>query len=100
MNYYPENKYVESNFAAPSYSLLGLYAGLRSSDGAWEVSLFARNALNTHKQIDQGPQTINTLAGSLGTFFPALNVGSGYFTASSTPRREVGVSARYAWGSR
>lgn len=100
LNYYPENKYVEPNFAAPNYSLVGVYTGVRSQDGAWEVSIFARNALNTEKQLDQGPQTINTLAGSLGSSFPTLNVGSGYYTANFTPRREVGLSARYAWGSR
>jgi iron complex outermembrane receptor protein len=101
LNYYPENKYIQPNFTAPKYALLNVYLGLRSDDGAWEASLFARNVLGTEKQLDQSPTPINSLAGSLAGSFPQLNVPSNYFLVPAyTPRREVGVSLRYAWGSR
>ena len=97
-NYYPQNKYVEPNFTAPSYSLLDLYLGLRSHDGAWEASIFTRNAFNTNKMLDRTPQTLTT---SGLAQFPTLNLTPTYFgVLSNTPEREVGVSVRYAWGSR
>jgi iron complex outermembrane receptor protein len=98
-NYYPQNKYVEPNFAAPSYSLLNLYLGLRSHDGAWEASVFARNVGDTSKMLDRNPQA--TTLGGLVSQFPTLNQPTNYFSVTQyTPRREVGVSVRYAWGSR
>jgi iron complex outermembrane receptor protein len=98
-NYYPQNKYVEPNFAAPSYALLDLFAGVRSHDGAWEASAFVRNIGKTSKLLDRNPQE-TTLGGLVGQF-PTLNQPTGYTSVLQyTPRREVGVSVRYAWGSR
>jgi iron complex outermembrane receptor protein len=107
-SYYPENKNrVEDNFTVPSYGLLNLYAGVRSQDGAWEVALFAKNALENKTVLDKSPVNYNLNAyrgipgvgfgSSLGTFFPS---NSGYFPVQVTPRREAGVTVRYAWGSR
>ena len=98
-NYYPQNKYVEPNFAAPSYALLDLFLGVRSHDGSWEASVFARNVSNTSKELDQNPQA--TTLGGLVSQFPTLNLPTNYFSVTQyTPRREVGVNVRYAWGSR
>ena len=99
LNYTPQNKYVRPDFAADSYSLLNVYAGVRSHDGAWEFSVFAKNAFNNDTQLDQGESAYN-LNGSLGQNFPQLNAPSGYVLAKSTPVREVGVHLRYAMGSR
>ena len=99
LNYTPQNKYVRPDFAADSYSLLNVYAGVRSHDGAWEFSVFAKNAFNNDTQLDQGESAYN-LNGSLGQNFPQLNPPSGYVLAKSTPEREVGVHLRYAMGSR
>jgi iron complex outermembrane receptor protein len=97
---YPQNKNrVEPDFTVDQYSLLNLYAGVRSHDGAWEVSLFARNALQAKLATDISPVQTN-LNTSLSQFFPSLIHPTGYFLTQSTPRREVGVSVRYAWGSR
>jgi iron complex outermembrane receptor protein len=96
---YPENKYAEPNFIVPNYSLVNLYAGVRSHDGAWEVSVFARNVLNTVVATDRSPVPA-TLDGSLSQFFPQLIHPSGYFETTSTTPREVGVNVHYAWGSR
>jgi len=108
--YYPENKNrVEENLTVPAYGLMNLYAGLRSADGAWEVALFAKNAFENKTILDQSPvdYNLNSYLGIptaqfgygsfLGTFFPAR---SGYFPTQVTPRREVGVTIHYAWGSR
>jgi iron complex outermembrane receptor protein len=74
LNYYPENKRVEPDLTVPSYAPVNVYAGLRAHDGAWEISLFARNVSNT----DISP----------------LDAG-----APLAPR-EVGINLHYAWGSR
>ena len=37
-----------------AYGLLNLYAGLRSSDGVWEVALFARNFTDTEEVLNRG----------------------------------------------
>jgi iron complex outermembrane receptor protein len=98
--YYPENKNrAEPNFTVSNYSLVNFYLGLRSHDGAWEASLFARNAFNARRAVDiSGAQT--NLTSSLATAFPGLIHPTGYFQTTWTPRREVGVNVHYAWGSR
>jgi iron complex outermembrane receptor protein len=95
--YYPENRRAEPSFVVGGYSLVNLYAGLRSHDGGWEVALFARNAFGTDRLLDRGTQ-LETV-GALSPFFTAQSAGS-YVTATMTPRREVGVNVNYAWGSR
>jgi iron complex outermembrane receptor protein len=51
--YYPENKNrAEPNFTVDNYSLINFYVGMRSHDGAWEASIFARNAFNTQRATD------------------------------------------------
>jgi iron complex outermembrane receptor protein len=96
---YPENKYVESNFTVPNYSLLNLYAGVRSRDGAWEASIFVRNALNTLVALDRSPVQAN-LNTSLATFFPQLIHSTGYYETTTNTPREVGINVHYAFGSR
>jgi iron complex outermembrane receptor protein len=97
---YPQNKdRVEQNFTVGNYSLLNLYGGVRSHDGAWEVSVFARNVLNVQTATDISTQQANINA-SLATFFPQLIRPTGYFETTTTNPREVGVNVHYAWGSR
>jgi iron complex outermembrane receptor protein len=98
--YYPENKNrAEPDFIVPNYSLVNLYLGMRSHDGAWEASIFARNALNTQRALDvqTAQQDLNN---NLGTAFPGLIHASGYYLTQMTPRREVGINVHYAFGSR
>lgn len=100
LTYYPQNKNrVEPDFTVDAYSLANLYAGVRSHDGAWELSVFARNAFETKQTLDvqQVQLAINS---ALGAAFPQLIQPSGYFQTLTTPRREVGVSLHYAWGAR
>ena len=95
--YYPRNNRVEPSFSVDNYSLVNLYAGVRSHDGAWEASIFARNAFATDQLLDRGTQ-LETV-GALTPFFTDRSAGH-YVTATMTPRREIGVNLRYAWGSR
>jgi iron complex outermembrane receptor protein len=98
--YYPENKNrAEPDFTAPNYSLVNLYLGLRSHDGAWEASIFARNAFKAEQAVDI-QQTQQNLNGPLGSAFAGLIHPSGYYLTQTTPRREVGVNVHYAFGSR
>jgi iron complex outermembrane receptor protein len=99
LTYYPQNNRVEPGFVVNNYSLINLYAGVRSHDGAWEASLFVRNAFETKRATDISPVQDN-LNTSLSQFFPSLARPSGYYTTILTPPREVGLSLRYAWGSR
>jgi iron complex outermembrane receptor protein len=96
---YPENKRAEPGLAVPGYSNVNLYAGVRSHDGAWEVSVFARNLLNKAVATDISQAETN-LNNSLNVAFPGLAHPTGYFQAITTPPREVGVNVHYAWGSR
>jgi iron complex outermembrane receptor protein len=97
--YYPENKRAEPGFVVPNYSLVNLYLGVRSHDGAWEASIFARNTLNAQRALDVSTAMTN-LNSSLSQFFPSLIQPTGYFQTTSTARREVGVNVHYAWGAR
>jgi iron complex outermembrane receptor protein len=98
--YYPENKNrAEPDFTVPNYSLVNLYLGVRSHDGAWEASIFARNAFKTEETLDVG-QTTQNINGQLNAVFRPLVHETGYFATQTTPRREIGVNVHYAFGSR
>lgn len=98
VNYNPKNTRASPTYTVPSYALVNLYAGVRSDDERWELTLFVKNALNDKAVLDRSEQPI--FATGLGSF-PTLNRSSGYYTvASMTPQREVGVAFRYQWGSR
>ncbi len=90
----PNNSY--DNVGA--YGLLNLYAGVRSNDGAWEVSLFARNLTETEEVLNRGNSasaTSYTNTSGVGT-----SLAGPYTLATFTPPREFGLSLRYAFGSR
>jgi iron complex outermembrane receptor protein len=98
--YYPENKNrAEPNFTVPNYATLNMYAGVRSHDGAWEASVFARNLLNTAVATDISGAPTN-LNNSLNVAFASINHPTGYFQTITTPGREVGINVHYAFGSR
>jgi iron complex outermembrane receptor protein len=97
--YYPENKRQEPGLTVDNYGLLNLYAGVRSHDGAWEASIFARNVLNTEKATDISPVEEN-LTGQLSASYSSLIRPTGYYQTSMTPAREVGINFHYAIGSR
>ncbi|CAN7268625.1 TonB-dependent receptor [Phenylobacterium sp. LjRoot225] len=97
-SYYPKNNRQTPALAINPYSTLNLYAGVRSQDGAWELSVFARNAFDTDEITDQGVDPLRT--GPVQAFFGAQTGASGYTRSAFTADREIGVSVRYAFGSR
>ncbi|HKR90060.1 MAG TPA: TonB-dependent receptor, partial [Phenylobacterium sp.] len=100
VSYFPQNRNrAEPDFTVDAYSLINLYAGLRGHDGAWEVSLFARNTFDTDRAVDVQSVQLNANT-QLGAAFPELVRPTGYYLTQSTPRREVGINVHYAWGSR
>jgi iron complex outermembrane receptor protein len=97
---YPKNARATEAFVVDSYTLLNLYAGLRAADGAWEAGLFVRNAFNTNKITDRDVNASNNFNSTLNASYRGLVHDSGYFAKTLTPRREVGINVRYAFGSR
>ncbi|GGC13887.1 hypothetical protein GCM10011494_35890 [Novosphingobium endophyticum] len=95
--YYPDNPNASQGVVIDNYSLLNLYAGIRSPDNAWEVSLFANNLLNTQQVLSINP-VAPVSSGGAARFFG--NPASGYQQIAYTPRREFGLNVRYAFGSR
>jgi iron complex outermembrane receptor protein len=98
--YYPENhNRAEPNFTVPNYSQLNMYIGVRSHDGNWEASIFARNLLNTAVATDiSGAET--NLNAALGAAFSSIIHPTGYFQTITTPPREIGINVHAAFGSR
>lgn len=82
-----------------SYQLLNLYAGIRSGDGRWDLGLYAKNVTNTERVLTRAA---NPLTVAYRTAVPAAAaVGvSSYREVTMTPEREVGISLRWAFGSR
>lgn len=82
-----------------AYGLLNLYAGIRDPEGAWEVSLFAKNVLDTTKTLTRTDPLFtsyrNAAAGFAATTFPSTYTG-----VTTTAPREFGINVRYAFGSR
>jgi iron complex outermembrane receptor protein len=68
-----------------SYGVFDLYFGWRPGQGAWDLSVFARNLFDTDEVNNYLPEW-RTRVGSLGT---------GYWGADLVPPRLLGVSATY-----
>lgn len=107
LTYYPENEGESTNpyDSSASYGLLNVYAGLRSSDRAWELTFFARNLLNTREVLSRGNRELTTtvrplLPPTFTSVGPAQSISTGYINTQYTPPREFGLNLRYAFGSR
>lgn len=88
-----------------AYALVNLYAGIRASDGAWEVSLFAKNLFETEKALTRTSPLSTSYQqlgfGGFGLTGPtAATFTSTYTGVTMTPPREFGLNVRYAFGSR
>lgn len=79
-----------------AYALVNLYAGLRADDGAWDVGFYAKNLFDTDKVLSRGATAPVSGASVVGGVTPA----SRYRIISLTPQREIGLTARFAIGSR
>ncbi|MCT2401025.1 TonB-dependent receptor [Novosphingobium mangrovi (ex Huang et al. 2023)] len=82
-----------------SYGLVNLYTGIRSPDGAWSISLFAKNLLDTTKTLTRGDPLFTSYR-NLAAGGAAATYTSSYTAVTTTAPREFGLNVRYAFGSR
>lgn len=86
-----------------AYALLNLYAGIRDPKGGWDLAFYAKNITNTERVLARGPTALttpfNVLAAS-NTGVTTYRGGGATFGLTMTQPREVGITARYAFGSR
>ncbi|MBW8784346.1 MAG: TonB-dependent receptor [Novosphingobium sp.] len=103
---YPSNTQDPNNTFddVPSYALVNLYGGVRDPHGRWELQVFAKNVFNREVILNRGSAPLST---TLRTLQPPTfrSVATSTFTApyysiTTTPPREVGVSFHLALGSR
>jgi iron complex outermembrane receptor protein len=98
--YYPENKNADEdqNFVVDAYGVLNLYAGVRSDDRSWEVSVFARNALDDDTLRSYSDDLVsdgfNQPVGNVPYFPQTVQ----YRNFSRVSERELGVTLRYNFG--
>lgn len=92
------------------YGLLNLYAGVRGTDGNWELSFFAKNLFDTTKVISRTNPYFTSYQqlgfGGFSNGAPVLTGPTGasatstYTGGNLTPPREFGVNFRFAFGTR
>jgi iron complex outermembrane recepter protein len=90
----------------PGFALADFYAGIRSPDSNWELTVFVKNAFNNRTRLATYGGNIQAVTPGQS---PAANYGpnpsggpfgSNYTYVAVVPPREVGVTLRYAFGSR
>ncbi|MCB2078222.1 MAG: TonB-dependent receptor, partial [Novosphingobium sp.] len=87
-----------------SYGLLNLFAGLRGSEGEWELNFFAKNVFDVVKATTFNPpattsyQELTLASGLRGT--QGKSFTSPYSVITTTPPREFGINLRLSFGSR
>jgi len=92
------------------YALVNLYLGIRDPEGAWEISLFAKNLFEVEKALTRTtPYSTSYQQLGFGGFGPtgpiltgptAATYTSAYTGVTMTPPREFGINVRYSFGSR
>ena len=77
----------------PSYAILDLFAGLAGGDKGWDLGLYAKNVFN--KQVENSRvATLNNI------YSPYAVAPGGYDVVRTSLPREIGVTARFSFGSR
>ena len=100
VNYYPQNKNrAEPDFTVPTYSLVNLYPGVRGRDGAWEASIFTRNAFKNQTTLDVATNQA-VLNSPLSQFFSGLIHPSGYYRTQVTRASRGGNQPARRLGAR
>lgn len=80
-----------------AYATVNLFAGLRDPEGVWDISAYVKNLFDTERVLTRNVAAYNTpyLLGRTPT-----NAATAYRGISMTPPRELGVTARFSFGSR
>jgi iron complex outermembrane receptor protein len=93
MYYYPRNPFASQVYVVSAYATLDLYLGLRRPDSMWEATLYGKNIAKD--------RTVTSLSSTQTNAPYAAYFGTpGYYDISTVPRREFGLTLRYAFGSR
>jgi iron complex outermembrane recepter protein len=79
--------------STPSYAILDLFAGVAGEKGVWDLGFFAKNVFDKQVELAR-TNTLNNV------YAPYAVAPSGYNTVTASLPREIGISLRYAFGSR
>jgi iron complex outermembrane recepter protein len=77
----------------PSYAIVDLFAGLTGNKGGWNLGVYAKNVLDKQVELSR-----NTPENNLYSNF--AKASGGYDVIRLSTPREIGVTLRYAFGSR
>lgn len=85
-----------------AYGLLNLFAGVRSNEGNWEISFFAKNILDKTEVTKRGLAASTSYQRLTFSNPPTVagSAASNYAQIETTAPREFGVSLRMAFGSK
>lgn len=78
-----------------SHGILDLFLGLRDPDGGWNITLYGKNILDTHRVLTRTDAPLTT-----AFRFSAPVNATQYLGITTTPPQEFGITARIAFGSR
>lgn len=79
--------------STPAYAVVDLFAGIAGEKGIWDLGFFAKNVFD--KQVELSRITpLNNIYG------PYAAAAGGYDQVRTSAPREIGVTLRYAFGSR
>jgi iron complex outermembrane receptor protein len=81
----------------PSYAMVNLFAGVRDPDGGWEIGAYAKNVFDVERVLTRNATT--AISGA-SVSAPGTAPVSTYRVITMTPPREIGITARFAFGSR
>lgn len=79
--------------STPSYAILDLFAGVAGEEGVWDLGFYAKNVFD--KQVELARTNVLN-----NVYAPYAVAPSGYNTVTASLPREIGVSLRFAFGSR
>ena len=79
--------------STPSYAILDLFAGVTGEEGVWDLGFYAKNVFD--KQVELARTNVLN-----NVYAPYAVAPSGYNTVTASLPREIGVSLRFAFGSR
>jgi len=93
LQYTPSYYWWQSQYKFQDRQIVNLFAGVRSSDEDWELSVFAKNLLNQKRITNIGLGNAQSNGGLVtpGTY------DSGYRAVNVTNPREFGATLSYKW---
>jgi iron complex outermembrane receptor protein len=87
----PQNTYDDVD----AYALVNLYAGVRSADKKWDISIFAKNVFDNTTVTSRSLPLSSSYYNPLTQGFTPIT--STYTGATVTPPREFGMNVRYSF---